>query len=177
TSGGVITYTTKNGNNKMHGKIYDFYTHNKIHAPHYFLGPVLQAGGLGTTLPLGQNNWGFALGGPRPQLKQMFWFFNLDGLDYHSTVNTGYVNTLPTPLQRQGDFTEFLDTSTVVANDVLGRPIYQGEIFNPATTRLVGGVPVRDGYGFDAAGLPISGLANKIPSNDPLWSPLATAVT
>src|SRR5436309_4548308 len=27
--------------------------------------------------------------------------------------------------------------------------MYQGEIFNPSTTRLVNGVPVRDGYGFD----------------------------
>ena len=177
TSGGFITYTTKSGTNKLHGNLYDFYTNNKLDASNYFLGPVLQAGGLGTTLPLGQNNWGFALGGPVPKLKQMFWFFNLDGLDYHSTVNTGYVNTLPTPLQRQGNFTEFLDPSTVVANDVLGRPIYQGEIFNPASTRLVGGVPVRDGYGFDpVTGAPIAGQANIIPSSDPLWSPLATAV-
>jgi hypothetical protein len=182
TSGGFITYTTKSGTNKLHGNLYDFYTNNKLDASNYFLGPVLQAGGLGTTLPLGQNNWGFALGGPIPKLKRMFWFFNLDGLDYHSTVNTGYVNTLPTPAQRSGDFSEFLTGAQAVDSnndpifDVLGRPVFQGEIFNPATTRLVGGVPVRDGYGFDAAGFPMPGLANKIPSTDPLWSPVATAV-
>lgn len=177
TSGGFITYTTKSGTNKFHGNLYDFYTNNKVDASNYFLGPVLTAGGLGSTLPLGQNNWGFAVGGPLPKLKQTFWFFNLDGLDYHSTVNTGYVNTLPSPLQRQGDFTEFLDTTKILAQDALGRPIYQGEIFNPASTRLVGGVPVRDGYGFDpTTGAPIAGKANIVPSTDPLWSPLATAV-
>ena len=108
TSGGFITYTTKSGTSKLHGNVYDFYTNNKLDASNYFLGPVLSAGGLGKTLPLGQNNWGFALGGPVPKLKQTFWFFNLDGLDYHSTVNTGYVNTLPSALQLKGNFSEFL---------------------------------------------------------------------
>ena len=182
TSGGFITYTTKSGTSKFHGNLYDFYTNNKLDASNYFLGPVLSAGGLGKTLPLGQNNWGFAVGGPVPKLKQTFWFFNLDGLDYHSTVNTGYVNTLPTTLQRGGDFSEFftgqqlLDSNSNPVVDALGRPVYTGEIFNPATTRLVGGIPVRDGYGFDPiTGAPIAGLANIIPSNDPLWSSLATA--
>jgi hypothetical protein len=176
TSGGFITYTTKSGTSKLHGNLYDFYTNNKLDASNYFLGPVLQAGGLGKTLPLGQNNWGFALGGPIPKLKQTFWFFNLDGLDYHSTVNTGFVNTLPTDAQRRGDFSALLDTSVILGNDALGRPIYQGEIFNPATTRSVTipdptdltktlQVPVRDGY-----------PGNIIPTTDPLWSPLATAV-
>src|SRR5438477_3567501 len=108
TSGGFITYTTKSRTSKLHGNLYDFYTNNKFDASNYFLGPVLSKGGLGKTLPLGQNNWGLAVGGPIPKVKQTFWFFNLDGLDYHSTVNTGFVNTLPTTLQRQGNFSEFL---------------------------------------------------------------------
>src|SRR5579864_5434888 len=183
TSGGFITYTTKSGTSKFHGNLYDFYTNNKFDASNYFLGPVLVKGGLGKTLPLGQNNWGFAVGGPIPKVKQTFWFFNLDGLDYHSTVNTGFVNTLPTTLQRQGNFSEFLtgqqltDSNKNPVFDALGRPVYVGEIFNPATTRLVGGKPVRDGYGFDSiTGAPIAGKANIIPAGDPLWSPLATAV-
>src|SRR5260370_19396419 len=149
TSGGFISCGTKSGTNKLPGNLYDFYTNNKFDASNYFVGPLLKAGGLGTTLPLGQNNWGFALGGPVPKVEQTFWFFNLDGLDYHSTVNTGFVNTLATPLQRQGNFTEFL-TSTVIGHDAKGRPIYQGEIFNPATTRSVAAVPIRDGYGFNS---------------------------
>src|SRR6267378_6440237 len=119
-----------------------------------------------------------------------FWFVNVDGLDYHSTVNTGFVNTLPTPLQRQGDFSEFLGaqaTATCAAGtpnagtvypitDLLGRPILSGQIFNPASTRTVTNTvldpctgsaatrtgPVRDPY-----------TGNVIPANDPLRSPLA----
>jgi hypothetical protein len=176
TSGGFITYATKSGTNRYHGNLYDFYTSDKFDASNYFVGPLLIANGRKNKLPLGQNNWGFAVGGPIPKLKKTFWFFNLDGLDYHSTVNTGLVNTMATPLQRQGNFTEFLtgaqavDAKGVPIVDALGRPVLQGEIFNPATTRLVTNsagkqVPVRDGY-----------VGNIIPSSDPLWSSLATAV-
>ena len=178
TSGGFITYATKSGTNKFHGNLYDFYTNNKLDAANYFVGPLLIANGRNKTLPLGQNNWGFALGGPIPKIKRTFWFFNLDGLDYHSTVNTGLVNTLPTPVQRTGNFSDpaILNTNNIVAHDVLGRPIYQGEIFNPATTRLVGNVPVRDGYGFDpVTGLPTA-TPNVIPAGDPLRSAVAAAV-
>jgi len=177
TSGGFITYATKSGTSHFHGNLYDFYTNNKMDASNYFVGPLLISHGLNNTLPLGQNNWGFAVGGPVPKLKKTFWFFNYDGLDYHSTVNTGLVNVLPDTLTRQGNFSEYLNTSNVVGTDALGRPMYQGEVYNPATTRLVGGVPVRDGYGFDpTTGAPIAGQANIIPQSDPLRSPLATAV-
>ncbi len=182
TSGGFITYATKSGTSKFHGNIYDFYTNNKFDASNWFVGPQLKAQGLTDTLPLGQNNWGFAVGGPIPKVKRTFWFFNLDGLDYHSTVNTGFVNTLPTMAQRQGDFSAFLgaalkDSSGNPILDVLNRPMFKGEVFNPATTRLVGTTPVRDGYGFDpATGQPIAGQANIIPANDPLRSSLAAAV-
>jgi hypothetical protein len=39
--------------------------------------------------------------------------------------------------------------------DALGRPIFTNEIFDPATTRMVGGSVVRDGFGFNTVtGLP-----------------------
>src|SRR5439155_14616877 len=131
--------------------------------------------------PLTQNNWGAAVGGPVPKITwggKTFWFINVDGLDYHSIVNTGFVNTLPTAAERQGDFSdpEILNTTKIVGHDALGRPMYQGEIFNPSTTRLVNGVPVSDGYGFDpTTGLPIPGQANIISANYPLRSSLAAS--
>lgn len=175
TSGGFVTYATKSGTDKLHGNVYNFFTSDKLDAGNFFT--LVPATGA-KKLPLTQDNWGAAVGGPVPKITKWgktFWFFNVDGLDYHSTVNTGLVNTLPTALQKQGDFSEagILNTNTIVGHDALGRPIYQGEIFNPATTRLVGGVPVRDGYGFDpTTGLPIAGQANVIPANDALRSSL-----
>lgn len=181
TSGGFVTYATKSGTDRLHGNVYDFYTSDKFDAGNFFT--LVPATGA-KKLPLTQNNWGAAVGGPIPKITKWgktFWFFNVDGLDYHSTVNTGLVNTLPTALQKQGNFSEFLtgaqalDSNNKPIVDALGRPIFQGEIFNPATTRMVGGVPVRDGYGFNTVtGLPIAGQANIIPAGDPLISPLAT---
>jgi hypothetical protein len=184
TSGGFINYTTKSGTDQFHGNLYDFFSNDKLDAGNFFFTGKIP----NKKLPLTQNNWGAAVGGPVPKITKWgktFWFFNVDGLDYHSTVNTGFVNTLPTPLQRQGDFSEFLTGAQAVDSqtgkaifDALGRPIFQGEIFNPATTRLVGGVPVRDGYGFNTTtGQPIPGQANIIPMSglnaDKLVSPLA----
>jgi hypothetical protein len=167
TSGGFNIYTVKSGTKEFHGNLYNFLTSNKLDARNFF---------LPNTLPLTQDNWGLAVGGPVPKVTKWgktFWFFNLDGLDYHSTVNIGYVNTLPTLPERSGDFSGLLNTNNVVGHDALGRPIYQGEIFNPATTRTINGVPVRDGYGFDpVTGLPTA-TANMIPAGDPLRSQIA----
>ncbi len=181
TSGGLALYTTKSGTSQFHGNVYDFLTSNKLDANNFFLN---EAGVK--ILPLTQNNSGFAIGGPIPKIHKWgktFFFMNYDRLDYHSTVNIGYQNTLPTLQQRAGDFSALLNPpqATLQANgctsspcqigtDALGRPIYYGEIFNPATTRTVNGVPVRDGYGFDpTTGLP-TGQANIIPSTDPLMA-------
>src|SRR5207249_3807571 len=108
TSGGIIQYTTKSGTNELHGNLYDYFTSSKLDARRFF---------LPDRLPLTQNNWGVAVGGPVviPKVydgrNKTFFFFNLDGLDYHSIVNTGFVNTLPLAAQKDGDFSAFLDTS------------------------------------------------------------------
>jgi len=176
TSGGIIQYTTKSGTNEFHGDIYDYLVSGKADARIFFLPDVL---------PLTQNNLGAAVGGPVwiPQVYngkgKTFFFTNYDWLKYTSIVNTGFVNTLPTAAAKTGDFSAFLGPQLLGANnqpivDTLGRPIYQGEIFNPSTTQTVNGVPVRDGYGFDpVTGLPIPGQANIIPANDPLRSAIA----
>jgi Carboxypeptidase regulatory-like domain len=165
TSGGFITYTTKSGTDKFHGNLYNFYSSDKLDAGNFFFAGIPTI--PNKKLPLTQDNWGAAVGGPVPKAGKTFWFFNVDGLDYHSTVNTGFVNTLPTALQKQGNFSEFLtgkqavDANGNLLSDALGRPIMEGAIYNPATTRLVNGVPVRDPY-----------PGNIIPPNDPLLSSL-----
>src|SRR5436305_3361933 len=104
TSGGFINYTTKSGTDKFHGNLYNFFSNDKLDAGSFF---VLNTTTGEKKLPLTQDNWGAAVGGPVPKITKWgktFWFFNLDGLEYHSTVNTGLVNTLPSVAQKQGDF-------------------------------------------------------------------------
>ena len=174
TSGGFVEYTTKSGTSSFHGGAYNYYNYQGLNAT----GELLKQ-----KTPTRNENWGFLVGGPVVIPKvydgrkhQTFFFVNLDDLHFNQGTLPSLVNTVPTQAELQGDFSNplFLNTSAPIATDVLGRPIYAGEIFNPSTTRLVGGVPVRDGYGFDpVTGLPIAGQANIIPANDPLRSRIA----
>ena len=53
--------------------------------------------------------------------------------------------TIPTPAMIGGDFSQLL-TNTQIGTDALGRPVYQGAVYNPASTRTVNGQQVRDPY-------------------------------
>jgi hypothetical protein len=171
TSGGFVEYTTKSGTSSFHGGAYDYYNYQGFNAT----GEL-----LAKKAPIRKENWGFAVGGPVyiPKVydgrqHKTFFFVDLDDLHYGQGALPAFANTNPLPAFLQGDFSALLDTTTVIATDVKGRPIYKGEIFNPATTATTG-PPVRDGYGFDAVtGLPIAGQANFIPANDPLRSKIA----
>ena len=176
TSGGFVEYTTKSGSSSFHGGIYNYYNYQGLNAT----GELIKQ-----KTPTRNENWGFLIGGPVVIPKvydgrkhQTFFFANLDILHFNQGTLPSFANTVPTTAFLQGNFSSplFLNTTTPIATDATPqhRPIYAGEIFNPATTRLVGGVPVRDGYGFDpTTGLPIAGQANIIPANDPLRSQIA----
>jgi hypothetical protein len=174
TSGGFVAYTTKSGTSAFHGGFYDYYGYQGLNAT----GELIKA-----KTPTRNENWGFLIGGPVviPKLydgrkHRTFFFANLDDLHFGQGTLPSYGNTAPLTSFLQGDFSSslLLNTSTSIGTDVLGRPIYAGEIFNPSTTKTVNGIPVRDGYGFDpTTGLPIAGQANIIPANDPLRSQIA----
>ena len=175
TSGGFVEYTTKSGSSDFHGSVYDYYNYQGLNAT----GEL-----IAKKAPLHKNNWGFTIGGPITIPKvydgrkhQSFFFANFDLLHFKQGAVPSFGNTNPLPAFLAGDFSNplLLNTTTSVATDALGRPIFAGEIFNPATSRTVGGLPVRDGYGFDpVTGLPIAGQANIIPANDPLRSAIAS---
>ena len=187
TSGGFVEYTTKSGTSAFHGGFYDYYGYQGLNAT----GELISK-----KTPTRNENWGFLIGGPVviPHLYdgrkyKTYFFANLDDLHFGQGTLPSYGNTAPLTSFLQGDFSSplLLNTSTVVGTDILGRPIYHGEIFDPATTTtcnaaavcsttvtVPGGVPVRTGFGFDpTTGLPIAGQANIIPANDPMLSQIA----
>lgn len=158
TSGGFIEYTSKSGTNNFHGSLYEYFAHDALNAKGFFA--------IDKT-PLRNDNFGGVLGGPVLLGKlydgrnKTFFFANYDYTRIRSGVLPGFGNTTPIPAFRNGDFSALL-TGQQVGTDALGRPIMGGQIFNPATTRLVNGVPVRDPY-----------PNNQIPANDPLRSSVA----
>src|SRR5574341_2124511 len=154
TSGGIIEYTSKSGSNTLHGSAYGYFARDELNTKGFFA--------LGDT-PLSNNTWGFTLGGPI-QKNKTFFFVNADWTRFRSGVLPGFGNTTPIDAFKQGDFSALL-TGNQVGTDALGRPIFGGQIFNPATTRVVNGIPVRDPY-----------PGNIIPANDPLRSRVAAQV-
>jgi hypothetical protein len=161
TSGGFIEYSSKSGTNSLRGSAYEYFAHDALNARGFF--------GAGKT-PLRNDNFGGVLGGPIV-LKNLydgrnktFFFTNFDYTRIRSGVLPGFGNTTPIDAFKAGNFGQLL-TGTQVGVDALGRPILSGQIFNPATTRLVNGVPVRDPY-----------PNNVIPGNDPLRSQVAARV-
>lgn len=171
TSGGFVEYTTKSGTSSFHGSAYDYYNYQGFNAT----GEL-----LAQKAPERKENWGFLVGGPVviPKLydgrkHKTFFFADLDDLHYGQGALPSFQNTNPLPAFLTGDFSALLDTTNVIGHDIKGRPIYSGEIFNPASTPKIGPL-YRDGYGFDpVSGLPIPGQANIIPANDPLRSKIA----
>ncbi len=157
TSGGFVAYTTKSGTSSFHGSGYDYYNYEGLNAT----GELIPK-----KTPTRNENWGFTIGGPVVIPKvydgrkhQTFFFANLDDLHFNQGTLPSYGNTAPQTAFLQGDFSSplLLNTSTPIATDVLGRPVYAGEIFDPSTTEtcnaakacgtnVPGGVPVRTGF-------------------------------
>ncbi len=135
TSGGFIEYTSKSGTNKLHASAYGYLAKDSLNSQGFFAAPKT---------PLDNKNWGVTLGGPIIKNKT-FFFVNADWTRFRSGTLEGFGNTTPIDAFKAGDFSALL-TGQQIGTDALGRPIFGGQIFDPATTRLVNGVPVRDPY-------------------------------
>ena len=152
TSGGFIEYTSKSGTNKYHGTAYSYLANDALNSKGFFKLPKT---------PLDNKNWGATIGGPIIKNKT-FFFLNADWTRFRSGTLEGFGNTTPIDAFKGGDFSALL-TGNRIGTDALGRPVFGGQIFNPATTRTVNGVLVRDPY-----------PGNIIPAGDPLRSVVAS---
>ena len=155
SGGAVINASTKSGTNQFHGSAWEFLRNDAMDSAQY---------GFGTALPKApykQNQFGATIGGPIVKDK-VFFFGDYEGTRIHSAQTD--IVTVPSAPETTGNFSDILGT-TASGTDALGRPIFPNEIYDPSTTRTVGGSTVRDGFGFDpTTGLPIAGQANVIPS-------------
>lgn len=164
SGGAVINATTKSGTNRFHGEAWEFLRNDALDARGYFESPDQPKA------PYKQNQFGATLGGPIKKDKVFFF------VDYEGTrirlAQTDF-GSVPVDGESTGNFSSILGPQSASCGadgaspcfDALGRPVFQNEIFNPATTRMVNGSVVRDGFGFDpTTGLPITGQANIIPA-------------
>ncbi|MBI4555937.1 MAG: TonB-dependent receptor [Candidatus Hydrogenedentes bacterium] len=137
--GGIFNYTMKSGTNNFHGSAYDYLTHENLNAGV----PFTSTGGANVREHQRSNDYGFTFGGPIIR-DRTFFFFSFEQFRDTQMVNTQQ-RTIPTEAFRKGDFSQVL-TGRQLGTDPLGRPIMEGQIFDPATTRIVNGQPVRDPF-------------------------------
>jgi hypothetical protein len=110
SGGGVVIMVTKSGTNTLHGSAFEFLRNSKMDSNNFFANR--------SALPLAsfkRHQFGGSIGGPvlLPRIysgrSKTFFFFDYEGGRTRAAQIATY--TLPTPLQRQGDFSQTFNAS------------------------------------------------------------------
>ncbi len=145
TTGGVESFTTKSGTNTYHGTAYDILKNEAFNANYWF------DNARGQQRPIDKkNDYGLNLGGPVriPKIyngrDKTFFFFNWE--QYHENAGGSPTSTVLTDAQRGGDFSSSLTNHVIGTNPCDGSNVYEGQIFDPLSTRVVAGIPCRTAF-------------------------------
>ncbi|MPZ16910.1 MAG: hypothetical protein GEV06_03175 [Luteitalea sp.] len=99
TTGGVVNIVTKGGTNELHGTVYEFHRSSGLDARDFFS----NRSGDPDPPSWNRDQFGGNFGGPIRRNKT-FFFANYEGL--RQAIPFTFTSTVPTLLQRQGDFSE-----------------------------------------------------------------------
>jgi hypothetical protein len=182
TTGGIENFVTKSGANAFHGTGYDIIRNTALDANLWFNGgnesiscagandtPACRAG-FATPVDR-KNDYGGTFSGPVwiPKVynghDKLFFFFGWEQLNYNLGATT--ITTVPTAQELGGDFSNPAlfnpSAGTVVGiNPCDGTTVYRGQIFDPSTTRTVGGVECRTAFPGNKIDTPLSPAALKL---------------
>ncbi len=110
SGGGVLTASTRSGTNALHGSFYEYLQNDKLNANSFFN----NLRGVDRT-PFRRNEYGFSVSGPvyLPRLynghDRTFFFVNWEQTKSRSPYQL--VATVPTALERAGDFSQTFDNN------------------------------------------------------------------
>jgi len=111
TAGGIESFTIKSGTNDLHGGAWEYFRNDWLDANGY------NANSAGQAKPsFSRNQFGFQLGGPVviPKVyhgrNKTFFFFSYEELR-DSTPGAGFTTTVPTALERTGNFSKTFNTN------------------------------------------------------------------
>ncbi|MEW5977367.1 MAG: TonB-dependent receptor [Acidobacteriota bacterium] len=139
TAGGIVMVQLKSGTNALHGSLFEFLRNDKLDANGYFNNQVPPNAGE-TKAPraaLRRNQFGGTLGGPIVKSKT-FFFGDYQG--FREVVGKSTVQSVPTLLERQGDFTQTLAPGqTLFKNALLGQLYPECDPSNIATCQKIPG--------------------------------------
>ncbi len=134
-SGGAVILTTRSGTNQFHGSAYEFFRNDKLNASDWNSNRFARPKGV-----FHDNVFGFTIGGPVwvPKVykgrDKTFFFLNYEGTR-RSTGSNVAMASVPTSLERQGDFSQSLLDG--------GVPV---QIYDPLTSKVEGTRVRRDPF-------------------------------
>lgn len=111
---GALTYQMRSGTNKYHGDVFEINRNSYFDSVGFFNGPAW--GGVNKPPSDHENNYGFSVGGPIsiPHVydgrNRTFGYYSQEWYKQNNE-NTG-IGTVPTKLEKTGDFTDYVDGST-----------------------------------------------------------------
>jgi hypothetical protein len=99
STGGVVTMSTRSGTNAFHGTAFESYRNDALDAPNFF---------AATKPPIKLNQFGGTFGGPAVA-DRTFFFGTWERT--RQLVSNAVISTVPTLLNRQGDFSDLRTSS------------------------------------------------------------------
>jgi outer membrane receptor protein involved in Fe transport len=187
-AGGVFNIVTRSGTNEYHGTVYDYLRNDALNANTFFGNRAGQK-----KPPFRFNQFGATIGGPIDFPEKVFGPMHYDGKNrsfffgsyegVRFSQGGTYIGTVPTLLQRNGDFSQtrnaagavipIYDPATTRANPAnpaqFLRDQFPGNViprnrFNPVFTRMLEFIPLPNAAGNanTAAGNYVTSAANRI---------------
>jgi len=124
-AGGIIQVQLRSGSNNYHGTVFEFLRNDKLDANGFFNNQVPPPPGE-TAAPkaaLQRNQFGFTFGGPIKKEK-LFFFGDYQGS--RQRAGKSEIFSVPTALERQGDFRQVLTAGTPLYKNALTGEVYPG---------------------------------------------------
>lgn len=162
TGGGIESFSTKSGTNTFHGTVFDLFQNDALNANSWFNNGdrALNCTGANNTPACNalyrtpsdkQNDFGGSVGGfvwlPHIYNGKNKTFFFVSWEKFLQSHGSDITSTVPTVAERNGDFSAYLQPNEPLGtNPCDGTTIYYGQIFDPSTTKTVGGVPCRTAF-------------------------------
>ena len=160
TSGGIENFVTKAGTNHVHGTAFGIFRNEALDANDWFNnGRKAYYNSIGDTVDANNNrrppdkqyDFGISAGGPAviPHIyngrDRTFGFFSWE--QYRLSSGGVAISNVPTVAERGGDFSDrLIGGPNGQINPCDGTPIFNGQIFDPATTQTVNGIRCRTAF-------------------------------
>jgi hypothetical protein len=146
SGGGIVSIQLKSGGNQMHASLFEFLRNDKLDANNFFANdvPLLSGQSSAPREELRRNQFGGTLGGPIAHDKT---FFFVDYQGSRQVAGATTIQTVPTLLERTGNFSQDLGQGKILYDDSFLRTSFPNQTIpasalDPAAVKLTNLYPL-----------------------------------